>query len=153
MLFIDDIPFISMLLTSFHPKPSFYRFKHKLDWVTGAFFLTRREIWEDLKGFDEQYFMYMEEVDFCYRARKKWKVLYNPDFSLIHYGGASSKSIFPIVSEFKGLRIFYKKFFPGWQLTILRGVLKLGSVMRIILFSIVKGPKEANVYEEAFIVA
>ncbi len=154
MFFIDDIPFISPLISSYHPKASFYNQSRFLDWVTGAFFLTRREVWEENNGFDEGYFMYVEEMDYCFRAKKRgWQVSYDPKFSLIHYGGASSKTSFPIVSEFKGLKIFYKKHMPSWQLLLLRIMLKAGGAMRMILLGALKGPDLFKIYKNAFEIA
>lgn len=62
----------------------------QVDIVTGCFFLIRREDWQRLGGFDERFFMYGEEVDFCLRAHKiGFRPLFTPDAKIIHYGGAS----------------------------------------------------------------
>ncbi len=144
MFFIDDLPIISGLISSYHPKISFYNTNHEMDWVTGAFFLTRKEIWQK-RGLDEDYFMYVEEVDFCFRVKKDgWKVLYDPQYNLIHYGGASSTSSHPILSEFRGLKIFYKKHKPAWQSLVLRIILKIGAFLRIFLIS-------PRIYKNAFV--
>jgi GT2 family glycosyltransferase len=52
---------------------------------------VRREAYEDVNGLDEGYFMYAEEVDFCYTMRKKgWQVWYQPAARVTHLGGGSS---------------------------------------------------------------
>jgi GT2 family glycosyltransferase len=58
--------------------------------VTGCFFLIRRDHWERLGGFDEQFFMYGEETDLCMRAaRLGIGRRITPAARLVHYGGAS----------------------------------------------------------------
>ena len=62
-----------------------------VDYVEGACLLVRREAYEDVNGLDEGYFMYAEEVDFCYTMRKKgWQVWYQPAAKVTHLGGGSS---------------------------------------------------------------
>lgn len=63
---------------------------HKdIDWVSGAAMLTARSLWEQMKGLDEGYFMYIEDVDYCKRVRNAgYRVAYSPDAEVIHYEGA-----------------------------------------------------------------
>lgn len=62
-----------------------------VDWVSGACFLVRRTAWEALGGFDEAYFMYVEDVDLCWRAsRAGWRVGFEPSARVIHVQGAST---------------------------------------------------------------
>lgn len=62
-----------------------------VDWVSGACFLIRRSLWEQLGGFDESYFMYLEDVDLCWRAgRGGWRVGYEPSGRVVHEQGAST---------------------------------------------------------------
>lgn len=62
-----------------------------VDWVSGACFLVRRTAWEDLGGFDRSYFMYVEDVDLCWRAsRAGWRVGFEPSARVIHVQGAST---------------------------------------------------------------
>lgn len=63
----------------------------KVDWVSGACFLVRRELWDLLGGFDPSYFMYMEDVDICWRARRAgWDVGYEPGAEVVHVQGVSA---------------------------------------------------------------
>jgi N-acetylglucosaminyl-diphospho-decaprenol L-rhamnosyltransferase len=60
----------------------------EVDAVLGAFFLVRRTVYEMLNGFDERYFLYFEEVDFCRRAYSAgWRTLYAADIQACHRGG------------------------------------------------------------------
>ncbi len=63
-----------------------------VDWVAGTFMLVRRSALESLGGFDESYFMYVEDVDLCWRAGKAgWRVGYEPAAQVIHVIGVSTE--------------------------------------------------------------
>lgn len=158
---IQDLPFVDMIIKPFHPFHSksfffkgdeFYSKKKELDWVTGAFLMTRKSVIEATGGWDESFFMYVEEVDFCYRIKELgYEIWYLPKWKIIHLGGASSKtSEFSLISEYNGIKKFYKKHYPFWQYPILRFLLKLGAFGRIILFGILEGKEAAKVYAKAF---
>ncbi len=57
-------------------------------WVSGAALSIRKDIFEKIKGFDENFFMYFEDRDLCYRAKDLGsKVVVNNDIQVIHFGG------------------------------------------------------------------
>jgi GT2 family glycosyltransferase len=63
-----------------------------VDYVEGACMLVRLEAFKEVGGLDEDYFMYAEEVDWCYTMREKgWQVWYQPAAKVIHLGGGSSQ--------------------------------------------------------------
>jgi N-acetylglucosaminyl-diphospho-decaprenol L-rhamnosyltransferase len=63
-----------------------------VDYIQGACMLVRREAFEEVGGLDEGYFMYAEEVDWCYAMRKNgWHVWYQPAARVIHLSGGSSE--------------------------------------------------------------
>jgi len=98
---------------------------HKVDVLAGAFMLVRREAGEQAAWWDEDYFFYGEDIDFCYMLKEKgWKIYYVPKFSITHYKGVSggikavSREITTATDEtrklasgarFNAMRIFYKK--------------------------------------------
>jgi N-acetylglucosaminyl-diphospho-decaprenol L-rhamnosyltransferase len=62
----------------------------RVDWVSGACFLVRRDAWDAVGGFDPAYFMYMEDVDLCWRlGRAGWAVGYQPAAEVTHTQGVS----------------------------------------------------------------
>ncbi len=64
----------------------------KVAWVSGAVFLVEREIFENLEGFDEKFFLYKEEEELCWRIRKRGgKIIYDPSITVFHYGGVVGK--------------------------------------------------------------
>jgi N-acetylglucosaminyl-diphospho-decaprenol L-rhamnosyltransferase len=65
-----------------------------VDWVVGAALLVRREIMEQIGGFDEGYFMYSEELDLCRRIKEAgWQIVYLPTAQIIHHEGKSSGQV------------------------------------------------------------
>lgn len=66
----------------------------EVEYVDGAIFMTRRTAFDDVGGFDEGFFFYSEETDYCYRLRKKgWKNVFCPWIRSEHVRGASSSSL------------------------------------------------------------
>ncbi|MDI6778043.1 MAG: glycosyltransferase family 2 protein [Patescibacteria group bacterium] len=60
------------------------------DWVSGGAMMIRKDLFSELGGFDENYFMYFEDVDLCLRAKKKgWKVAVHPKAKIFHKSGQS----------------------------------------------------------------
>lgn len=58
---------------------------HEVDCISGAFFMVRREVIDDVGLLDEDYFMYGEDIDWAYRIRKSgWKIFYNPTVTILH---------------------------------------------------------------------
>jgi GT2 family glycosyltransferase len=73
------------------PQAKAYAKPVKVDWVSGASFMVRKSVFEQVGLLDEAYFMYFEEVDFCIRARKTgWECWYVPASRVVHFVGASS---------------------------------------------------------------
>ncbi len=69
--------------------------KAEPDWISGAFMVWKAKSFKKIKGFDESYFMYCEDIDICFRAKKnKMKIIYNPDFYVIHESQLESRNIF-----------------------------------------------------------
>lgn len=65
----------------------------QVDIVQGCFFLIRRDLWNELGGFDLRYFMYGEEADLCLRAAEKgYRPMITPEAEIMHILGAASKT-------------------------------------------------------------
>ena len=98
---------------------------HEIDALAGAFMLVRREAGEQVGWWDEDYFFYGEDLDFCFMLKQKgWKIYYVPSVSILHHKGISggikkhSKEISTadegtrIKSQkerFRAMKLFYKK--------------------------------------------
>lgn len=151
MFFVNKIPLLNLIVKSYHPPTKYFESEHEQDWITGAFFLVRRDIFNKLKGFKKEYFMYVEEADLCFRAKKEGhKIWYLPKWQIIHFGQASASSEFALTSEYKGIKLFYKNNYPSYQLPILRLLLKLGAVVRILAYALLGNSKRVKTYVKAF---
>lgn len=147
---LDDLPFFNLLVKPFHPHPphfytheKFFLKDHPQDWVSGAFMLLRRSILDLTGGFDENYFMYGEEVEWTYRmhlALPKSQCWYLVGPQIIHLGGASATDkSHPLLREYQGVVSFFKKHRPRWQLPILKFSLKLNAALRSLINPTYKG--------------
>jgi len=64
-----------------------------VDFITGACFLIRRETIDEVGLLDENFFMYLEDADWCFRIRQRgWKMYICPEAKIIHYGGENFRS-------------------------------------------------------------
>jgi hypothetical protein len=94
-----------------------------VDWVSGAAICIRREVWEQVGGFDERFFMYAEDIDWSLRAQQAgWKVYYVPDAMIVHrIGRSSDQRPFPMVIEFhRSMARFYRKHYARKWPPVLR---------------------------------
>ncbi|MFN8575916.1 MAG: glycosyltransferase family 2 protein [Candidatus Sericytochromatia bacterium] len=84
------------------------------DWIVGAFFILPKKIFSDIGGFDENIFMYWDEIDLCKKIiTSGYKVKYNPSTKVIHIGGGTSKAVPQLTIERQMQSEFY--FFKKWN--------------------------------------
>ncbi len=75
-------------------KDADYKSPQKIDWALGAVFFIKRETYQMFGGFDENFFLYVEDVDLCLRMKKAGlDVIYVPDSNFIHVHKRSSRKI------------------------------------------------------------
>lgn len=119
---------------------------HEIEALAGAFMIVRRSAGEQIGWWDEDYFFYGEDLDFCYMLREKgWKVYYVPDYSVLHYKGVSggikktSKDITTANKEtkiratkarFNAMRIFYKKHYEQKYPWVVTQLVYLGILLK-----------------------
>lgn len=97
----DRILFAAGLVRLFPRNPTFARpvmswWDHdcvrEVEVISGCYMLVKKEAIDQVGGFDERFFMYCEEVDWCKRFREAgWKILFTPEAQIIHLGGGSAK--------------------------------------------------------------
>lgn len=106
----------------------------EVDWVIGAFFLIRRELWDALNGLDEEFFFYFEEADFCLRARQAgWVTMYLPQLLVSHGQGHTSQKYYTGARiEFWRSRYRFLKKHYGVAARI---VLRIGLPLRLLIDS------------------
>lgn len=107
-----------------------------VDWVVGACLLMRRETLEEVGLLDERFFMYSEELDWCYRAKELgWEVVYLPTAQVIHYVGKSSEQVLPLrhIQFQRSKVLFFKKHHGYWSGETLRLFLLATYLWQMIL--------------------
>lgn len=111
----------------------------QVDIITGCFFLVKRDLWEQLNGFNTVFFMFGEEVDFCLRARKLGcKPFFTPDATIVHYGGASEPERVNrlekvLCSQSTIIREHWPRYKNWWGLAMLLACVRIKSVAFAIL--------------------
>jgi N-acetylglucosaminyl-diphospho-decaprenol L-rhamnosyltransferase len=110
--------------------------ERRVDWVSGACMLIRRDCFDQLGGFDERYFMYLEDVDLCWRAwRAGWAVEYEPDAQIMHVQGAST-DLAPyrmIAAHHRSLWRFWWQTAPPSRRVLLAPFVLVGLVARTLM--------------------
>lgn len=105
----------------------------EIDVLPGSLIFVRRNVLKTIDYFDEDYFMYGEDIDLCYKIKQQgWKIYYTPGTKAIHYKGESTKkSEFSFVSNFySAMLIFTHKHFKSHYSVMLRTVLVIGIYTR-----------------------
>jgi N-acetylglucosaminyl-diphospho-decaprenol L-rhamnosyltransferase len=93
-----------------------------VDWVSGSCFLARRRALEELGGFDVSYFMYLEDVDLCWRlGHAGWGVAYEPSACVLHVQGVSTDQhpYRMIAAHHRSLLRFAWRTTSGWRRLVL----------------------------------
>lgn len=110
----------------------------KVDFVSGGFMMARADLFKKLNGFDEIFFMYVEDMEFCYRVKKAgYSVYFTPEVSISHIGQGSSNRGFAIINIYKGILYFYRKHKSPAEYWIIRMLLtlKAGAVYTLGILS------------------
>jgi len=100
----------------------------RVDWVEGSCFLINRRVLEEIGLLDEKFFMYVEEMEFCYRAKKAgWQTWYYPKAKVLHLvRGSTPESKQKAINWIhEGLQYFYQKHFSRFQQAVLKYLLRL----------------------------
>lgn len=120
------VVFISLLRGDSFLRRS-YQETREVDWVAGACFLIKKEITKKIGFLDEEFFMYIEEMEFCFRAKKAgYKTYFYPAAKIFHLvrGSSTAGKREAIWWIYKGLIYFYQKHFAPWQLRVLKFLLQ-----------------------------
>ncbi|MFQ6000505.1 MAG: glycosyltransferase family 2 protein [Anaerolineae bacterium] len=93
-----------------------------VDWVVGAALLVRREALHQVGPLDEEFFMYSEELDWCYRLKARgWEVVYLPTAQVVHQEGRSSEQVLAFRHiHFQRSKVLFFKRYYGWRGEVLR---------------------------------
>lgn len=132
MSFLDFFPInhrlINSRLNGRYPR-SWYDRPFLVDHPLGACLMVRRDAIQQVGVMDEGFFMYCEEVDWCYRIKQVgWKIYYTPDAEIIHHGGQSTRqSAGPMLVQLHRSRDrYFRKHYGSVYAAIARGIVRLG---------------------------
>ncbi|MUG47210.1 glycosyltransferase family 2 protein [Paenibacillus woosongensis] len=109
---------------------------YPVDCLMGAFMLVRREVIQQIGGLDETFFMYGEDVDWCYRIKEAgWGIQYEPATYIVHYKGASSRrKPFKIIYEFhRAMWVFHRKHYKRHYSWLTNAIIYLGIAVKFML--------------------
>ena len=93
-----------------------------VDWISGAALWLRRDALDDVGGWDERYFMYMEDVDLCLRLRRAgWRIAFEPAGEIVHVQGASTSKVpYRMIAEHhRSVWRFAGRRYRGWKRALL----------------------------------
>jgi N-acetylglucosaminyl-diphospho-decaprenol L-rhamnosyltransferase len=150
--------FLRWLAPRSHALNAFYgaRFDHRsrrdAEFLVGAVLFVRRQVVTDVRGFDTDFFMFNEEVDFCYRARAAgWKVVFWPDAEFVHIGGASTAQAWSRMyrEQLRSHLRFLAKHHGLRQAERARRLLVVAMRLRALVFAIVGQPARRSLSRDA----
>ncbi len=125
---------------------------HEVEVIAGSFMMMSRQLVDQLAGWDETYFFYGEDIDFCYRINEAgYKIIYYPHVDVLHYKGASSglrkesadiaqppkETRVKVAREsVRAMKVFYRKYYsekyPGWLTALVLAGIQVRGWLRIV---------------------
>ncbi|MHB1345990.1 MAG: glycosyltransferase family 2 protein [Candidatus Humimicrobiaceae bacterium] len=128
----------------------------QVDWLSGSFMFVKKEVFELVNGFDEDYFMYSEDTDLCLRLKRKgFKNYYYPFYTIMHLDGAiaSRDLLSRELGIWKSRRLYFKKNYTVFHALTAAGLYFLGILKRMLIYFIMfifsfqkKYWKKSNLY-------
>jgi len=110
--------------------------KQEVDLLMGACLLLRKKVLDQVGFLDEDYFMYSEEVDLCYRIQRAgWRLFWVPQAEVVHFGGQSTQQapIAMFLNLYHGKIIYFRKHY-GWPAAqIYKLILMVAALSRLIM--------------------
>lgn len=126
-----------------NPKFNQYQLSHldpdkdyPVDCLVGAFMMVRREAIDQAGMLDEDFFMYGEDIDWCYRIKEAgWEIYYYPYTQIVHYKGASSRrKPFKIIYEFhRAMYLFHKKHYRRKYSVFVNSMVYAGIGLKLLI--------------------
>jgi GT2 family glycosyltransferase len=114
-------------------RPTAMEQRTSVPWATGCALLIRRDCLREVGGFDEDFFLYYEDVDFCRRARDRgWEVCFEPELRITHHTPLHSR---PVPAALRlmtrhALLTYGLKHWPRWHVSLMGGIIWLESGLR-----------------------
>jgi N-acetylglucosaminyl-diphospho-decaprenol L-rhamnosyltransferase len=111
----------------------------EVDHLLGACLLVRREAWLQVGGLDERFFLFLEETDWCYRAKRAgWRVVYYPNVTIVHLGehSVNQNPVGNLPQLYHSYIQFYRKHVSSTRLRLglLKSIIASAALVRILLW-------------------
>lgn len=130
--------FFEGLIMSFYTK--FKRNKGlEVDWILGAAIFMKSELFQEINGFDKDYFMFSEEVDLCKRVSNKgFKIIYHPEYKIHHIGSVSGKKDYTLytIRTYSSRLLYISKHYKGLYKSVMRFLIQLQLFSQIFIWTI-----------------
>jgi N-acetylglucosaminyl-diphospho-decaprenol L-rhamnosyltransferase len=142
----------SRVLNAFYGAGFDHRCRREAEFLVGAALLVRRQVFDEIGGFDTSFFMFNEEVDLCYRVRTAgWKIVFCPDAEFVHVGGASTSQVWPKMyrEQLRSHLRFLAKHHGMQQAERARRLLFAAMRVRGVVFSIARRPERRILSRDA----
>ena len=112
--------------------------------------MIKKSLFEKLSGFDEKFFMYIEDMELCYRVDKLGSATYfYPDVTVLHKELGSGNRSFAIINIYKGILHFYARHKNHFQYLVAKTLLKLKARAAILVGIITGNSGLIKTYSEA----
>ncbi len=122
----------------------------EVDWIKGALFMIKKDLFEKVGKFDEKIWMYTEDMELCYRIKKLGlRCVFFPDISIKHKHQGSTNRSFAIVNIYKNLPYFYKKHKSRFEYEYVKFLLRTKAIILILLGKILKNKYLIATYTNA----
>jgi hypothetical protein len=138
-------PFLKKSFGQFDPHSE----RRTVDWVTGAFLLVKRKAWVETGPFDERFFLFCEEIDWCKRlAAKGFRTVFDPSFEIEHHVGQSSKNVKPFVllQKYKSYLAYFEKHHSTSVNVWLKLIFVFGNNFRIAVNTVAGDSESVSAY-------
>lgn len=111
----------------------------EVDQPMGTFLMVKREVIEQVGLVDEDFPLFFNDVDWCYRIKRAgWKIYFVPDVVILHHGGAGTSQIrrAAIRESHRSLELFYRKHFreriPAPLFACITSMIRVGAWLRLL---------------------
>jgi N-acetylglucosaminyl-diphospho-decaprenol L-rhamnosyltransferase len=114
--------------------PEASREESRADWVGGACMMVRRAALDEVGLMDERYFMYSEEMDWCYTMGKAgWEIRFCPEAQVIHHGGQSANQVSErkLAMIYRSKLRFFRRHYGPAQVAVLRLMMLASSLVKM----------------------
>ncbi len=120
----------------------------RVDWLCGACLACETEVYRQAGGLDEKFFLYAEDMDFCYRLGEKGLSSFIlPAAKVIHVSKRSTSQQGEEISKYQveSLKEFFRTKNPSWKFTVFKGILFIGLAARFLALSLVSREKARSI--------